>query len=112
MSDAPRLNVVEFPRGQTETPHQDHVDFGGPSGPSGGGSDVLERVARLESDVDYIKRDLAEVRTDLKAFRQEAQTELKEIRAEMRTDFRIIFGALIAAVLGLAGLMAKGFHWL
>lgn len=27
-------------------------------------------------------------------------------------DFRVLFGALIAVALGLAGLMAKGFHWL
>jgi len=29
----------------------------------------------------------------------------------MRAFFRQLFGALIAVALGLAGLMAKGFHW-
>lgn len=30
----------------------------------------------------------------------------------MERDFRILFGALIAVTLGLAGLMARGFGWL
>jgi hypothetical protein len=30
----------------------------------------------------------------------------------MNTDFRVLFGALIAIAVGLAGIMAKGFHWL
>jgi len=30
----------------------------------------------------------------------------------MQTDFRLLFGAIIAVTLGLAALMAKGFHWL
>ncbi len=30
----------------------------------------------------------------------------------MERDFRLTFGALIALALGLATMMAKGFHWL
>lgn len=48
----------------------------------------------------------------------ELKTELHGLRNEARGDFRLIFGAIIAAslglgglILGLAGLMAKGFHW-
>lgn len=31
---------------------------------------------------------------------------------KMERDFRLTFGALIAVALGLATMMAKGFHWL
>jgi hypothetical protein len=37
---------------------------------------------------------------------------VKELRRDDRTDFRLLFGAIIVVALGLAGLMAKGFHWL
>ena len=42
--------------------------------------------------------------------------DVKELRRDITgirtTDFRLIFGAIIAVALGLAGLMAKGFGWL
>ncbi|MBD6983511.1 hypothetical protein V8T50_03365 [Vibrio parahaemolyticus] len=59
------------------------------------------RVAKLESDVEYIKRDIAEIKTDIKNGQQIHDR-----------DFRITFGVIISATLGLAGLMAKGFGWL
>ncbi|WP_391529851.1 hypothetical protein [Photorhabdus akhurstii] len=68
----------------------------------GGGDDMLEaRVARLESDVEHIKKSIDEVKTDV-----------REMRKDARSDFRLLFGAIIAVALGLAGLMAKGFHWI
>jgi hypothetical protein len=69
---------------------------GGPGGGDDGGMEA--RMARLESDVEYMKRDIAELKTDV-----------REIRT---TDFRLIFGAIIATALGLAALMAGGFGWL
>ncbi len=46
----------------------------------------------------------------------ELRSDVREIRRDVigirTTDFRILFGAIIAVALGLAGLMAKGFHWL
>lgn len=63
------------------------------------------RVARMESDISYIKRDIAELKSDLK----EVRGDVDKIRT---TDFRIMFGALITTALGLAGLMARGFHWI
>ena len=59
------------------------------------------RIAKLESDVEYIKRDVGEIKIDV-----------REARNDLRVDFRLLFGALIVAVLGLATLMAKGFHWI
>lgn len=70
---------------------------------SGGndGGDMLEaRVARLEADVSHIRSDIAEMKSDI-----------RDMRKDMATDFRLLFGCLIAVALGLAGLMAKGFHW-
>ena len=59
------------------------------------------RVAKLESDVEHMKNTLKEIKDDV-----------REIKRDARSDFRILFGALITVSLGLAGLMAKGFHWL
>ncbi|MBF8720213.1 hypothetical protein IRZ56_01160 [Pseudomonas guariconensis] len=59
------------------------------------------RIAKLETHVEYIRRDLDVIVDDL-----------REHRKETRSDFRILFGALITATLGLAALMAKGFGWL
>ncbi|MFT4247667.1 MAG: hypothetical protein QM581_06460 [Pseudomonas sp.] len=59
------------------------------------------RVAKLESTSDHILRELVEMKADV-----------RELRRDAKTDFRLLFGAIIAVALGLAGLMAKGFHWL
>jgi hypothetical protein len=69
---------------------------------SGSGSDGMEpRVAKLEASVQHIESDIRDIKTDVRGIKTEAQR-----------DFRLIFGAIIAVALGLAGLMAKGFHWL
>jgi len=59
------------------------------------------RVARLESDVAHIRTDITDVKADLRDLRKDGQR-----------DFRILFGAVIVATLGLAGLMARGFGWI
>ncbi|EAO1992175.1 hypothetical protein E0G79_20575 [Salmonella enterica] len=58
------------------------------------------RVAKLESDVEHIKFTMQEIKDDV-----------RELRRDHRTDFRLLFGAIITVALGLAGIMAKGFHW-
>ena len=73
------------------------VDFGG-SGPHDPGMEA--RVAKLEADVGHIQSDVTEIKGDI-----------KDLRRVFETDFRLLFGALITAVLGLAAIMAKGFHW-
>ncbi|EHM7312357.1 hypothetical protein KGY23_004187 [Salmonella enterica] len=75
------------------------VHTGGTSG--GGGSKVEARVAKLESDVTHIDSTLQEMKGDM-----------REMRRELRSDFRILFGALITVAIGLAGIMARGFHWI
>ncbi|WP_034961111.1 hypothetical protein [Komagataeibacter kakiaceti] len=59
------------------------------------------RIAVLEQ----IAKDTKDVLKDLK-------TETSTLRSNQERDFRILFGAIITATLGLAALMAKGFHWL
>ena len=76
-----------------------HQDKGGRQPPGGGGMEA--RVAKLEASVAHIERDIGEMKTDVRGLRSDA-----------RTDFRLLFGALIAVALGLAGMMARGFGWL
>jgi hypothetical protein len=59
------------------------------------------QVAKLSSDMENIKIAVSDIKTDI-----------RELRRDGRTDFRLLFGALIFVALGLATLMAKGFHWL
>jgi len=68
---------------------------GGPPGPT-----LEPRVAKLEACVEHIQRDVGEIKADL-----------REMRKTATADFRILFGAIIALAIGMAGLMAKGFHW-
>lgn len=59
------------------------------------------RIKALETHVEYIRADLNTIKSDI-----------RDLRSTHDRDFRISFGALIVATLGLAGLMAKGFKWL
>lgn len=70
-------------------------------GGGGGGNGMTEaRLGKVESDVGHIKSTIREIRDDV-----------REMRRDSRTDFRLLFGAIITVALGLAGIMAKGFHW-
>lgn len=72
------------------------------SGDGDGTSDGMEaRVAKLEAVLEHIGREMTDMKADIRTLRDNA-----------RTDFRVLFGAIIAVALGLAGLLAKGFHWL
>jgi hypothetical protein len=55
----------------------------------------------LAAHIEHIQSDLIEIKSDI-----------REIKRDARNDFRSLFGALIFVALGLAGLMAKGFHWI
>lgn len=76
--------------------------FGGEP-PYDGGMEA--RVAKLEAQIETVQRDIAELKTDVREVR-------KDIAGIRTTDFRLLFGAIIAVALGLAGVMAKGFHWI
>lgn len=76
----------------------DPFDNTGDGGDDGG---MEARVAKLEATVEHIQRDISDIKQDV-----------REIRSSISTDFRLTWGGLIALALGMAGLMAKGFHWL
>lgn len=59
------------------------------------------RIAKLEASVTHIERDISEMKTDV-----------RELRKADETNFRLLFATIIATALGIAGLMARGFHWL
>lgn len=112
----------------TEAASEEDQLAGGGGPPHDGGMEA--RVAKLEATVEYIQRDIAEIKIDLKSMdqalrqfggdvnvefrsiRSESKDEFKTVRAEARADFIKLFSALIVATLGLAGLMAKGFGWI
>jgi outer membrane murein-binding lipoprotein Lpp len=101
-------NLFHIARKRDSGSGRDHTGNGKPPG----GDDLEARVAKLEAHVEYIRRDLDDLRVDLREFRGETKASFAGVRSEMKSDFRLVFGALIAASLGLAGLMAKGFGWL
>lgn len=67
--------------------------------PHDGGMEA--RVAKLEAAMEHVQLDIRDIKQDV-----------REIKSNARVDFRLLFGALIATALGLAALMAHGFHWL
>ncbi|RRZ92829.1 hypothetical protein [Erwinia sp. 198] len=72
-------------------------------------------IAWLRRDVNDIRNELRDIRGEIKDVRGEVKDvrgEMKDIRKDMQTDFRLLFSALIGVALGLACIMAKGFHWL
>jgi hypothetical protein len=77
-------------------PEQLATAGGGPHDPG-----MEARVAKLEAHIEHIQGDLNEIKSDI-----------RDIKRDARADFRLLFGALIFVALGLAGLMAKGFHWI
>ncbi len=58
------------------------------------------RIGKLETDVEYIKRAVSELRTDV-----------RELRSHQERDFRLLFGAIVFVALGISGMVAKQFGW-
>jgi hypothetical protein len=94
----PTEDVLAAIQGVIDTPRLPFPDRGLRRPAELGGLEA--RIARLEAILEF-QRDIA----DIKA-------ELQSMRAKARSSFWLILVALIVAVLGLAGLLATGFHWL
>lgn len=79
--DLPRPVLVSFSPNREATP-----EYG--SGDGGDGSMLEPRVARLESDVDYIKRDIGELKvtaTSINATLQDIRVSLEGLKTNQQT---------------------------
>ena len=80
---------------------------------------VLEEIAAatkqgfsdMRRDIQETHRRIDETNRRMDELRADTNRRFDEMRDRHDRDFRLMFGALITAVLGLAALMAKGFHW-
>ena len=81
--------------------------------------DLEIRLIRMETEVDQMHGNIADIKSDTRALRdslgnlsKESNKEFKTVRKEMKHDFRILFGTLILIALTLTGQMLAGFKWL
>jgi hypothetical protein len=82
---------------------------GGGSPPHDPGMEA--RVAVLEEIAASTKQATVDLRLEVHDLRSDTNRRFDLMRDAMERDFRILFTALITTALGLAALMAKGFHW-
>jgi hypothetical protein len=68
-------------------------------------------VAVLEEIAVSTKQAVAGLQQEVRDLRAETSRRDDALRDTIESDFRILFGAIITVALGLATLMAKGFHW-
>ncbi|HEY1934236.1 MAG TPA: hypothetical protein VGG99_19685 [Acetobacteraceae bacterium] len=81
----------------------------------GGGSPqdrgMEARIAVLEEIATATRQSVVELRTDTNRRFDEVNRRFDTMRDIMERDFRLLFGIIVTVALGLAALMAKGFHW-
>ncbi|WP_369929997.1 hypothetical protein [Xanthomonas sp. NCPPB 2632] len=88
------------------------------------------RLARVEVTLEHIGEDVNGLRTDFRDLRNDmnhlrdqsrndmshlrdqSRNDMSHLRDQSRMDFRVLFSAMISLALGMAALMAKGFHWI
>jgi hypothetical protein len=68
---------------------------------NGGEPPMDARLAKLEASMEYVQRDVSDIKTDI-----------RRIQDAVDSKFLLTFGSLIVVAVGLAGIMAKGFGWL
>lgn len=82
--------------------------------PGSGGEDnqkMEQRVSNVEFALGHLQKDVTEIKSDVKEMRRDIKADFADVRSDIRADFRLGMGAVITVALGLAGLMAKAFHW-
>jgi hypothetical protein len=68
---------------------------------------MAARVAVREEIASATKQATADLHLEVR----ETNRRLDALREAVESDFRVLFGAVITVAIGLAALMAKGFHW-
>ena len=59
------------------------------------------RLANLETSMEYVQRDISDIKTDIRRIREIIDNNLK-----------LYFAGLISVALGLTGIVSKGFGWI
>src|ERR1700754_414995 len=74
--------------------------------------DFKGEVREFKGERREFKTEMCEFKGETREFQKEVRSEFRDVRHQARTDFRLLFGALISLAIGMATLMAKGFHWI
>jgi hypothetical protein len=69
------------------------------------------RVAVLEQIAADTRETLREIKEHLLRMEENHKTDFRRLEEHQRGDFRLLLSAGAAATIGLAALMAHGFHW-
>src|SRR6187402_1976988 len=69
-------------------------------------------VLEFKGEMREFRSEMREFKGEMREFQKEVRSEFRDVRHQARTDFRLLFGALISLAIGMATLMAKGFHWI
>ena len=73
------------------------------------GSGTMEaRMTRAETTIEHILQDLEDLKREVRELRESMDRRFRALEASMRTEFRLLWAANFA----LAGILAKGFHWI
>ena len=75
-------------------------------------SGMEARVAVLGALLAQVSATLTEMRKEARDFRTEMRAEMRDLRRFHDRDFRITFGAIMTATVGLAALIAQVAHWI
>ncbi|MFD2365002.1 hypothetical protein [Pseudoduganella sp. GCM10020061] len=73
---------------------------------------ILEELRELRADMRELRNEMRELRNEMHAELRAMRSDMLDMRRASTTDFRILFGALIAVAVGLAGTMARAFGWI
>jgi chromosome segregation ATPase len=68
-------------------------------------------MREFKGEMREFKGEMREFKGEMRDFQKEVRSEFRDVRHQARTDFRLLFGAIISLAVGMAALMAKGFHW-